>query len=149
VSPTQIITGSGETSIKVHSTTENFPIAQVLEGAHKLGCHHIAIDRETGSRFVSVGFGGEVKVWKFDGGSWNEDGEVDVGSRKKAGETWALCLSFDGKFLATTTHDGRVTVWDLADAGSRQKVGEFETKGSFGMSVDMVSRHVLDITPTY
>ena len=141
VTTSQILTGSGETSIKIYSTTEeDFPVAQVLDDAHKLGCHHIVTDRGSGSTAVSVGFGGEVKVWKFDGGKWVPNGEVAVGPRKKARETWAVCLSADGKFLASTTHDGRVNVWDLADTGSREKIREFETKGSFGMSVDMVHR---------
>ena len=79
-------------------------------------------------------------MWKFKEGIWKDDGDITVGSRKKAGENWALCLSYDAKFLASTTHDGRVNVWDLTDTGSRKKIREFETKGSFGMSIDMVSR---------
>ncbi|OCT51526.1 Meiotic recombination protein rec14 [Cladophialophora carrionii] len=138
VTTTQILTGSGESSIKVHSTTEDdFPLVQVLNDAHKVGCHHIVTDRETGRNAVSVGFGGEVKVWKYDEGAWKDAGEIKVGPRKKAGEMWAVSLSFDGKFLAGTTHDGRVNVWDLNDTGSREKIREFETKGSFGMSIDM------------
>jgi superkiller protein 8 len=139
VTSTQIVTASGETGIKVHSTTEqDFPLVQVLDDAHKLGCHHIVIDRDTSTRAVSVGFAGEVKVWANADGKWKDDGEIEVGSRKQAGETWAICLSSDGKFVVGTTHDGRVNVWDLGDTGSRQKIREFETKGSFGMSIDMV-----------
>jgi superkiller protein 8 len=140
VTKTQILTGSGESSIKVHSTTqEDFPLAQELNDAHRLGCHHIVTNRETASTAVSVGFGGEVKVWKCEQDRWTANGEIDIGTRKKAGETWALCLSYDGKFLASTTHDGRVNVWDLTDTVNRAKIKEFETKGSFGMCVDMVS----------
>ena len=147
VSPSQILTGSGEPSIKIHSTTaDDFAIAQVLKDVHKLGCHHIAID-EKGTRAVSVGFGGEVRVWKFDEGIWKDDGEVHnkgssketAASKKKAGEVWAVALSLDGQHLASTTHDGRVNVWDLGGGSGRQRIGEFETKGSFGMCVDLVS----------
>ncbi len=92
---------------------------------------------------MSVGFAGDVKVWKYEVGEWKADGEVNVGSRKKAGETWAVSLSDDGKFLASTTHDGRINVWDIADTGSREKIREFETKGSFGMSIDMVRSRLL------
>ncbi|EXJ71759.1 uncharacterized protein A1O5_05569 [Cladophialophora psammophila CBS 110553] len=138
VTRTQILTGSGESSIKIHSATEDgFPIAQVLKDAHKLGCHHISTDRETGTRAVSVGFGGEARVWKYEEGKWKDDGDIDVGPKKKAGEVWAVSLSTDGKFVAGTTQDGRVNVWNLEDAASREKIRDFETKGSFGMSVDM------------
>jgi superkiller protein 8 len=58
--------------------------------------------------------------------------------RKKAGEVWAVCLSHEGKFLAGTTHDGRVNVWDLTAEGM-PKIREFETKKSYGMCCDMVS----------
>lgn len=45
-------------------------------------------------------------------------------------------MSEDGRFLASTTYDGRVNVWDLS--ADRQKIQEYETKGSFGMCIDMV-----------
>ncbi|KIW31858.1 uncharacterized protein PV07_03447 [Cladophialophora immunda] len=138
VTQTQILTGSGESSIKIHSAVEEgYPIAQILKDAHKLGCHHISTDRETGTRAVSIGFGGDVKIWKYEEGKWKDDGNIDVGPKKKTGEIWAVCLSSDGKFAAGTTHDGRINVWDLANGVSREKIREFETKGSFGMSVDM------------
>ncbi len=54
----------------------------------------------------------------------------------KPGEIWAIALSEDGQYLASTSIDGRINVWDnLAD---RSKIREFETKGSFGMSIDLV-----------
>ena len=54
----------------------------------------------------------------------------------KAGEIWAIALSEDGQYLAATAFDGRINVWDnLADG---TKIREFETKGSFGMSIDLV-----------
>lgn len=54
----------------------------------------------------------------------------------KAGEIWAIALSEDGQYLAAASFDGRINVWDdLADGA---KIREFETKGSFGMSIDLV-----------
>ena len=54
----------------------------------------------------------------------------------KAGEIWAIALSEDGQYLAATSFDGRINVWDnLADGA---KIRDFETKGSFGMSIDLV-----------
>lgn len=61
----------------------------------------------------------------------------------KAGEQWALAMSPDGHYLAATTHDGRVNVYDTTQIQSEvkapEKVAHFETKGSFGMCVDIVS----------
>ncbi|KIX08125.1 uncharacterized protein Z518_02781 [Rhinocladiella mackenziei CBS 650.93] len=132
----QILSGSGEPSIKIYSTTEDdFPIAQVLRDAHKLGCHHI-VTNQPGTKAVSAGFAGEAKVWKYEEGIWKDDGDVTgIDAPRKAGETWAVTLSLDGQYLAGTTHDGRVNVWDLTNGG--EKVKEFETKGSFGMCIDL------------
>lgn len=131
---TQILSGSGESSIKVYSTTaDDYPLQQVLENAHRLGCHHITTN-ETGDRAVSVGFGGEAKIWTCTDGNWNEDGEIPAA--KKVGELWAVALSLNGQYLAGTTHDGRINVWDLL--ANNEKVREYETKGSFGMCIDLV-----------
>jgi hypothetical protein len=73
VTPSQILSASGSSAIKVHSTTEaDFPLAQALEKAHKIGCHHI-VTSENGTKAVSVGFGGEIKLWSNDNGEWTED----------------------------------------------------------------------------
>ena len=135
VTPTQIISASGESSLKIHSTKEaDFPIAQVLKNAHKLGCHHVVTSLD-GRRAASVGFGGEAKIWRYDEGMWNEDGEI--AEAPKAGEVWAVTLSAEGRYLAGTTYNGRINVWDLEHG--RQKFREYETKGSFGMCIDLVS----------
>lgn len=47
-------------------------------------------------------------------------------------------MSEDGQFLAATTFDGRINVWDLntlSTSDGASKLREYETKGSFGMSV--------------
>jgi WD40 repeat protein len=56
-------------------------------------------------------------------------------ARSVVGEAWALSLSPDGRTLNTTTHDGRVILWDTS---SLKKIGEMETKGSFGTSIASV-----------
>lgn len=70
----QILSSSGSSSIKVHSTNNpDYPLFQTLDDAHKLGCHHIATSRN-GRIAASVGFGGEVKVWAIrDDGRWREE----------------------------------------------------------------------------
>jgi superkiller protein 8 len=134
VTRTQILSASGASSIKVHSTTSpDIPLAQTLSGAHKLGCHHIVTSRNERIA-ASAGFGGEVKIWSIsESGEWVEEGKIEDGN--KAGEIWAVALSEDGQFLASTTYDGRINVWDLV--AGRKKIREYETKGSFGMCIDM------------
>ena len=120
--------------MKVHSTSSpDIPLAQTLKGAHKLGCHHIVTSRNERVA-ASVGFGGEVKIWMVsETGEWAEGGRIEDGN--KAGEVWAIALSADGQFLASTTCDGRICVWDLLSG--KKKIREYETKGSFGMCIDM------------
>lgn len=141
VTPKQLLSASGASSIKIYSTTSpTFELTQTLSGAHKLGCHHIATSRN-GLVAASAGFGGEVKIWNIssESGEWSEAGKVVHGNQ--AGEVWAIALSEDGQFLASTTYDGRINVWDLnvvAEQGTKGKrIREYETKGSFGMCVDM------------
>jgi WD40 repeat protein len=75
-----------------------------------------------------------VKIWSISESSeWIDEGQIVDGN--KAGEIWAIALSEDGQFLASTTYDGRINVWDLTDG--RKKIREYETKGSFGMCIDM------------
>ena len=61
---------------------------------------------------------------------------ASLGNRRDTiGEAWALSLSPDGKVLNTTTHDGRVILWD---ASSLKKTAEIDMKGSFGTSIACV-----------
>jgi len=61
--------------------------------------------------------------------------DVKIRTDNKAGEIWAIALSADGQYLAGTTYDGRINVWDLIAEGGPRKVREYETKGSFGLCV--------------
>ena len=147
VTPTQLISGSGSSSIKICSTADpEFPLVQEFKGAHKLGCHHLATSR-SGRVLASAGFGGELKVWTLneENGQWELRGEIKEGN--KAGEVWAIALDTEGGFLASTTVDGRVNVWDIrslgkpqgegGELGKERKFREYETKGSFGLCVDI------------
>lgn len=140
-SPKTLLSASGSSTLHVHDTTDpSFPLKQSIPGAHKLGCHHICTSRN-GLYAASAGFGGEVKIWEYnkETGEWNDGGEV-TGPTVKPGEVWAIALSEDGGYLAGTTNDGRINVWDVADR-SRAKIREYETgsagSGSFGMCVDL------------
>lgn len=93
-----------------------------------------------------MGFGGEAKIWNFIDGIWKGVGEIPAA--KKAGELWAVALDKEGKFLVGTTYDGRVNVWQLVSqteekTGNEQATAnafaEWETRGGFGLAVDVVS----------
>ncbi|KAI9835104.1 MAG: superkiller [Thelocarpon superellum] len=143
VTSSQILSASGSSSIKVHSTTKaDYPLGQIVTPAHKLGCHHVVTSKD-GKKAASIGFGGEAIIWSAASDEqWTEeDGErggltaacgVDA---NRAGEMWAIALSADGRHLASTSSDGRLNVWDTSDA--RAKSHEYETKGSFGMCIDL------------
>ncbi|KAK9769926.1 hypothetical protein SCAR479_13391 [Seiridium cardinale] len=147
--PTALLSASGSSTLHVHSTRDQtFPLAQSLSDAHKLGCHHIAVSRN-GKVAASAGFGGEVKIWQQAAsgtGDWEPFGELNTtgsangGGAKKAGEVWAIALSEDGAYLASTTYDGRINVWSLESAQGK-KIQEYETgspgTGSYGLCVDL------------
>ncbi|KAK7568644.1 Ca2+/calmodulin-dependent protein kinase [Phyllosticta citricarpa] len=135
IAPTKssLLSASGSSSIRVFSTsTPEFPLTQTLSDAHKLGCHHL-VTSANGSKAASAGFGGEIKLWgAAEDETWQEEGVITDGN--KAGEVWAISLSEDGRYLASTTHDGRINVWETS---SKEKIREYETKGSFGLSVHL------------
>lgn len=146
--PTALLSGSGAATIHVHRTSDasgTFPIAQSLP-AHKLGTHHIATAPRGGPGAVaaSVGFGGDVKVWRCDAatGDFALDFEISPAeSRRKGGaDVWAIALDGREQYLACTSHDGRIKVWDLE---TREVVQTYETggagagAGSFGLCVDL------------
>ncbi|KAM0426937.1 hypothetical protein ACHAPT_007835 [Fusarium lateritium] len=139
--PKAVISASGSSTLHIHDTTDpTIPLKQSISDAHKLGCHHICTSR-SGNVAASAGFGGELKIWQLnkDTGEWSFDGEI-TGPSAKPGDIWALALSEDGAYLATTTNNGRVNVWDITGE-EKAKIREFETgsggSGSFGMSVDL------------
>jgi superkiller protein 8 len=152
-----LLSVSGASGLRVYSTTttspddENpYPETQIIDGAHRIGAHHVCVSGD-GRTAASAGFDGEVKVWELneEAQEWQKKGMImdDV----KAGEIWAIALSEDGKYLAGTTYDGRVNVWDTTtftgdDQGGAVKIREYETKGSFGMSVALV--RIADSIPT-
>ncbi len=74
--------------MKVHSTVDpEFPVVQTLDYVHKLGCHHLVTSKD-GKRAASVGFGGEVKLWRCRGrGDGNVAGESQE-SGKRGEEQW-------------------------------------------------------------
>ena len=138
--PVSVLSASGSSTLRVHSTTEpTFPEIQAIEGAHKLGIHHVCTSRGgAGKVAASVGFGGDVKVWTCEESGWKLSWEIPL-ELANNGDVWALALSVDERYLACTTHDGQIWVWDLE---ARKKIQTYETgsssvAGSFGMTVDL------------
>ncbi|KAH6851087.1 WD40-repeat-containing domain protein [Chaetomium sp. MPI-CAGE-AT-0009] len=149
--PTALLSASGSSALRVHSTTDaTFPLQQTIPDAHKLGCHHVCTARGgPGTVAASVGFGGEIKVWAC-GGKASAEGGGDAGanewqlqwelppSKTGGGDVWAVALSSDEGYLACTTSDGRIHVWDV---NGREKIQTYETGarggGSFAMAVDL------------
>lgn len=54
-----------------------------------------------------------------------------------SGEVWAVALSENGQYLAGVSQDGHIKAWDLSASG--EQIRDYETKGSFGTCLDMVS----------
>ncbi|KAK3314511.1 WD40-repeat-containing domain protein [Apodospora peruviana] len=145
--PTAVFSASGSSALRIHSTTEpTFPVQQILEAAHKLGCHHVCTARGgLGVVAVSVGFGGEIKIWRKGGEDdtaakeWALSYEIPP-TKSSGGDVWAVALSADESYLACTTSDGRSHVWDLV---ARERIQTYETGGnggnggSFAMAVDL------------
>ncbi|OUM62710.1 hypothetical protein PIROE2DRAFT_10918, partial [Piromyces sp. E2] len=48
-------------------------------------------------------------------------------------EAWKVTFSPDGKYVATSNHSGSINIWHVA---SGTKKSTFESKGSFGMSIN-------------
>ncbi len=114
-------------------------MAQSIDNAHKLGCHHVCTAKGGSGRLAaSAGFGGEVKIWRLtEAGDWTEEWTLRP-SDPNGSDVWALAMSADEQHLACTTHDGRICIWDLV---ARQRTQVHETgggsAGSFALSVDL------------
>lgn len=61
--------------------------------------------------------------------------------QNKPGEIWAIAVSADGQYLAGSSINGKINVWSLSKAEGMPKIREYETKGSFGLCIDLVSYH--------
>lgn len=138
--PKAVLSASGSSTLHVHSTTsDTFPLCQSIPGAHKLGIHHVVTSGD-GKTAASAGFGDGIKVWSVDDTTqeWSLSREI----RPDAGEAWAISLSENGQYIAATTHDGRINVWDMSGEETK-KLKEYETAGAgagvFGLCVDLSS----------
>ena len=76
VTPSQIISASGSSSLYIHSTTQiDFPLVQTLGKVHRLGIHHLTTSGD-GQYAASAGFSGEVIIWQAHGDTWAEENKI-------------------------------------------------------------------------
>lgn len=61
-----------------------------------------------------------------------------VTDQNKPGEVWAIAMSADGQYLASSSINGKINVWSLNKEEGMPRIREYETKGSFGLCVDLV-----------
>lgn len=81
-------------------------------------------------------------MWRCDpiSGDFGLDFEITPAQAKSrgGGDVWAVALTPDEKYLACTSHDGKIHVWDLE---AKNVVQTYETggagAGSFGLCVDL------------
>ena len=67
-----------------------------------------------------------------------------IAANTGSGEVWAVALSENGQYLAGVSQDGHIKAWDLSANG--EQIRDYETKGSFGTCLDMVSAPELFFT---
>ncbi|KAJ5740942.1 hypothetical protein N7493_000814 [Penicillium malachiteum] len=127
-----LLSASGSPALKVHAIQDTeFPLVQSIDGAHPLGCHHVVTDG-SGTRAVSAGFAGDLKVWSCVDGHWSADKAATA--NLASARVWAIALSYDGMYLAGVSSNGNIGVWDL-DSG--EQIRNHETKNSFGTCIDL------------
>jgi WD40 repeat protein len=68
----------------------------------------------------------------------SEDVLTFFADQNKPGEIWAIALSADGQYLASSSINGKINVWSLNKEEGMPRIREYETKGSFGLCVDLV-----------
>ncbi|CAD7968475.1 unnamed protein product [Amoebophrya sp. A120] len=80
----------------------------VINDAHRNGCTAIATTC-TGTRLVTGGMEGEVRVWRLGGQSQS----MEASLKEHRGRVWSICLTKDDKKAFTSSSDGSCILWDL------------------------------------
>jgi superkiller protein 8 len=126
------ITGSGDGDITLWDNGEVNPKPLHLL-RYKVGIHHLAVDG-IGHTLAAVSFDGRLHL--FDLKDLKPKQEFpDI--LKESTDSWAVALSSDGQFLAVTTVQGLVNLWDLT-TGVKLHSLSTNRKG-FGLSVALSS----------
>lgn len=144
-----VISASGESTLKIwDAKNPEHPLVHQFEGAHRLGIHHVAVSRN-GNVAATAGYEGGLKIWDLE----TMEKKAQLGrlytyptlmlflngrciEQPADGDIWAVALNTTGELVSSTTHDGRIIIRDVRDLNT--KVGEYTTKGSFGLCMDTV-----------
>lgn len=126
------ITGSGDGNITLWDNGEVDPKPLHLL-RYKLGIHHVATD-ELGSILAAVSF--DAKLHLYDLKQLKPCEEL-LPIIKESNDCWAVALSNDGKFLAVSTIQGLVNLWDLTTGTKLHSFGT--NRKGFGLSVALSS----------
>ncbi len=89
--------------------------------------HVLSVDLSNdGTKAVSGGSDGRIKVWHLNGNS-QENGSKDELGRIACGDKWCVVWSVDmsssGRLVASGSSDGIVRIWDLDSPGMPREVG--------------------------
>ncbi|KAK9450222.1 WD40-repeat-containing domain protein [Limtongia smithiae] len=127
--PDLAITCSGDSTVNFWSAVlPDHSLVKTLSTEHKLGIHHLCAHSEAGLLATS-GFEGEVAVYSISDGT-----RLHRFSDSKSA-LWAIRFSPDGDFLAATTLDGRILVWNVSGE-TAEHCGTLEAKNSAGLCID-------------
>ncbi|KAK9453948.1 WD40-repeat-containing domain protein [Dipodascopsis uninucleata] len=127
--PDYLITTSGDSQIKLwNATSQEHELSRTIETDHKIGIHHISSSKETGL-LALCGFDGVISVYNL------EDGKFRGKLSSEQTAHWAVRFSSDGEYLAATTLDGKIHVWNMLEEPFT-RCGELETKGFSGLCID-------------
>mmetsp|Transcript_19688 Transcript_19688/g.49432 ORF Transcript_19688/g.49432 Transcript_19688/m.49432 type:complete len:624 (+) Transcript_19688:134-2005(+) len=102
-----ILTGWSDGKIRAF-LPQSGRLSYVINDAHRNGCTAIACTT-TGTRLVSGGTEGEVRVWRLGGQSQSMEGSL----KEHRGRVWCIQLTKDDKRAFTSSSDGSCILWDL------------------------------------
>ncbi|CAD7955187.1 unnamed protein product [Amoebophrya sp. A25] len=107
-----ILTGWSDGKIRAF-LPQSGRLSYVINDGHRNGCTALSAT-STGTRLVSGGAEGEVRVWRLGGQSQS----MEASLKEHRGRVWSICLTKDDKKAFTSSSDGSCILWDL-DAKTR------------------------------
>lgn len=132
ITPSYTITVASDSNVKLWDIgSPEHPLVHEFSGAHPLGAHHVAVNTAAGTRAASVGFGGEIILWDLE----KLEQQYKIKGQPGVEGTWAVALSPSGERMAVSTCDGKIILWDTSRP--QEVLKTYETKGSFGLCVDI------------
>ncbi|ODQ67839.1 WD40 repeat-like protein [Nadsonia fulvescens var. elongata DSM 6958] len=122
------ITASGDSAVTLWDNDSEKTEPITLSG-FTIGVHHLSIDGFK-EKLAAVGFDSKIKL--FDLLKLQEIPLPVLNQTVKG--AWAIKLSLDGTFLAISTVEGNIVLWDVIEDKEKRS---FQTKGTFGTTIDI------------